>query len=46
MALCGRKKCFEVLGIARNLFGEGDGKVLHPHVQDLVVVIVCEHNHQ
>ena len=46
MALGGHKKRFEVLGITWDLFGEGDGKVFHPHGQDLVLVIVCEHNHQ
>jgi hypothetical protein len=46
MALRGHKKSLEVLGITRDLFGEGDGTVFHPHDQDLVLVIVCEHDHQ
>jgi hypothetical protein len=46
MALRGHEKRFEVLGIPRNLFGEGDGKVFHPHVHDIALVIVCEYDHQ
>jgi hypothetical protein len=46
MALRGHKKRLEGLGIPRNLFGEGDGKVFDPHVHDLILVIVCEHDHQ
>jgi hypothetical protein len=46
MALRGYKKRFEVLGITRDLFGEGDGKMFHPHVHELVLVIVCKYDHQ
>jgi hypothetical protein len=46
MALRGYKKRLEVLGITRDLFGEGDGKVFHPHVQDLILVIVRKYHYQ
>ena len=44
MAFRGHKKRLEVLGITRDLFGEGDGKMFHPHVHDIVLVIVCEYD--
>jgi hypothetical protein len=39
MATRGHDQSLEVLGISWNIFCEGDGKVLHPHVHDLFLVI-------
>jgi hypothetical protein len=43
MAARGHGQRLEVLGISWNIFCEGDGKVLPPHVLDLILVIACEY---
>ena len=43
MAPRGHNQRLEVLGIPWDILCEVDGKVFHPHIHDLVLVIICEY---